>query len=113
MAPGNGIGEDLWKEAAQTLGRNDFERITAGRDERRAILVDILGIVKRKQEICKQKRWKYIKHSGEEVLLHNVFAKISRWINRFKEVGDNAMQYDPYHAALPWAAVRLVLQVCD
>lgn len=33
------------------------------------------------------------------------------WVNKFKEVVDVAIQYDPVHAALPWAAVRFLLQV--
>lgn len=32
-------------------------------------------------------------------------------VNKFKEIGDVAVQYDPSHAALPWVGVRMVLQV--
>ncbi|KAL9634405.1 MAG: hypothetical protein Q9164_004107 [Protoblastenia rupestris] len=41
-----------------------------------------------------------------------MFGKIAKWIQKFISVGDVAMQYDPTHAALPWAAVRFVLQAC-
>ena len=34
-----------------------------------------------------------------------------RWVRKFVEVGDVVAQYDPGHAALPWALVRFVLQV--
>jgi len=34
-------------------------------------------------------------------------------VHKFKEIGDIVMQYDPVHAALPWAAVRFILMVCD
>lgn len=37
---------------------------------------------------------------------------VAVWIQKFIEVGDIAIQYDPGHAALPWAAVRFVLMVC-
>lgn len=37
--------------------------------------------------------------------------KIVAWIHRFKETGDTLVQYDPGHAALPWAAVRFLLQM--
>ena len=33
------------------------------------------------------------------------------WIHKFKEIGDVAVQYDPSHAALPWAAIRFFLQL--
>ena len=46
------------------------------------------------------------------VTLREGFDKITIWIHRFIAIGDNAVQYDPSHAALPWAAFRLVLQVC-
>lgn len=36
---------------------------------------------------------------------------MARWIDHFKEVVDVAVQYDPVHAALPWAGVRFLLQV--
>ena len=45
------------------------------------------------------------------MIIRDVFDKIVRWIDVFKQVGDIAVQYDPAHAALPWAAIRLVLQV--
>jgi hypothetical protein len=34
-----------------------------------------------------------------------------KWVIKFREVGDMAAQYDPAHAALPWAGVRVLLQV--
>jgi hypothetical protein len=34
-------------------------------------------------------------------------------VEKFKEVGDMIVQYDPGHAALPGAGVRLLLQVDD
>lgn len=33
-----------------------------------------------------------------------------KWVNEFKEVGDATVQYYPGHAALPRAAIRLLLQ---
>ena len=49
----------------------------------------------------------------EPIILHEVFSKIVGWIEKFVAVGDTAMQYDTGHAALPWAAIRLVLQASD
>lgn len=36
--------------------------------------------------------------------------KIFKWVRLFVSVGDVAVNYDPTTAALPWAAVRFVLQ---
>ena len=44
-------------------------------------------------------------------MIRAMLAKVIDWIDKFREVGDLAIQYDPGHAALPWAAVRFLLQV--
>jgi hypothetical protein len=72
---------------------------------------DVLHSAKVRQEECRKKLWKYKNKKGEDVILRDVFAKVIVWVNKLKEVGDMAVQYDPVHAALPWAAVRFVLQV--
>ena len=40
-----------------------------------------------------------------------MLEKIIRWVDTFKQIGDVAVQYDPAHAALPWAGIRFLLQV--
>lgn len=45
------------------------------------------------------------------IILRDLLEKVMVWVNKFKEVVDVAIQYDPVHAALPWAAVRFLLQV--
>ncbi|KAF7951700.1 hypothetical protein EAE96_006999 [Botrytis aclada] len=39
--------------------------------------------------------------------------KILVWVNKVKDVGDIIVSYDPGHAALPWAAVRLLLTIAS
>ena len=39
-------------------------------------------------------------------------VKLVGWIEKFKEVVNIAVQYDPVHAALPWAGVRFILTAC-
>ena len=43
--------------------------------------------------------------------LRDVCEKTVKWIRLFVQVGDAAVQYDPTHAALPWAGVRFLLQI--
>lgn len=45
------------------------------------------------------------------MILRDIFNKMVIWINMFKQIGDTVVQYDPGHAALPWAGVRFILQV--
>ncbi|KAF8428797.1 hypothetical protein EV426DRAFT_527835, partial [Tirmania nivea] len=68
---------------------------------------DVQDIVNKK----KGKEWK-IKFLGDDIVLRHVGLKILHWVNRFKEVGDIIMQFDPGHAALPWAGFRFLLKIC-
>jgi hypothetical protein len=80
------------------------------REDKLAILKDVLEAVDEKKKMCLQKRWKY-KKGGKEIIIRDKLEKVLEWVNRFKEVGDIVVQYDPAHAALPWAGVRFLLQV--
>jgi N-terminal domain of NWD NACHT-NTPase len=102
---------DLWEKAAQTLSDEDKLKFDFSRTNRLAILNDVLVAVEAKKQRCMDKRWKYTKHNGDVVILRDVFEKMVGWVNKFREVGDMAVQYDTAHAALPWAGIRLLLQV--
>jgi hypothetical protein len=39
--------------------------------------------------------------------------KVLGWVNRFKEIGDIIVQFDPVHPALPWEGFRFLLQLCS
>jgi hypothetical protein len=56
------------------------------------------------------KQWKYKKRSGEIVSVRESLDQVVEWAKRFREVGDVTAQYDPTHAALPWAGFRILLQ---
>lgn len=71
----------------------------------------VLREVEGKKQLCFQKRWKFKKPNGDVVIVRDLLEKISHWIVRFKEVGGTAMQYNPVHAALPWAAFTFLLQL--
>ena len=85
----------------------DFDR-----DDKLAILKDLVIAVEEKKELCLSRRWRFRRKNGEHVVLRDVLQKMVMWIRKFQEVGDMAVQYDPVHAALPWAGVRFFLQVC-
>ena len=103
---------DLWEEAVKALKEKDKQNVDLQRADKRAILVDVLGEVQKKKQACINRRLKYTRSNGDSVHLYDLFEKIVKWVNKFKEVGDAAVQYDPGHAALPWAAIRFLLQVC-
>jgi hypothetical protein len=45
------------------------------------------------------------------VRLQDTADKIIVWLDKFKVVGDIAVNVDPMHAGLPWAGIRFLLQV--
>ena len=103
---------DLWALAAAQLSQQDREAIDFKDPDKLKALADLQRLTAEAKQRCIDRRWKYTRKSGETVILRDVFDKIVKWIDTFKRVGDNVVQYDPTHAALPWAGIRLVLQVC-
>jgi hypothetical protein len=74
-------------------------------------LKDVLDLAGERQRICIQKGWKFKGRNGKVIVVRDVLEKTVVWVQKFKEVGDIAVSYDPIHAALPWAAVRFLLSV--
>ncbi|KAL8720548.1 MAG: hypothetical protein Q9181_007895, partial [Wetmoreana brouardii] len=102
---------NLWDKAVDSLSDDDKQAIDFSRNDKSAILSDVLQAAEQKKQICMQKRWKYTKKNGDVVIVRDVCEKLIKWVNKFKETGDLAVQYDPGHASLPWAAVRFFLQL--
>lgn len=103
--------ERLWNKAFGNLSKEDKGIIDPQHTDKLDILKDILEAVEKKKQLCLRKRWKYNKSNGEVVILRDLLEKVVVWVNKFREVVDVAVQYDPLHAALPWAAVRFLLRV--
>lgn len=106
--------ENLWSKAMKRLSGEDRERIASTQADKLNALRDILAVAENNKDSSIQKQWK-VKRSDshkEPIVIREVFGKIANSINKFKEVGDVLVQYDPAHASIPWAAVRFVLQVC-
>lgn len=102
---------DLWALAADQLYDDDKRNINFSCPDKLNILADLHAETERSKRKAVESQWKYTRKSGETVIIRDIFEKIIRWINIFKQVGDVAVQYDPMHAALPWAGIRFVLQI--
>lgn len=107
--------DDLWASAAATLSVEDRQTldIDANQDDKRKILQSLVELTESKKDECIKKRLKlkWPGKKGEAIILGDLYGKMVKWIQVFIAVGDNAIQFDPVHAALPWAAVRFILQV--
>ena len=69
-----------------------------------------LAPAQEQQNICRNKRWK-VTFNGRTIVLREYADKVVKWLDRFKAVGDIAVNADPVHAGLPWAGIRLLLEV--
>jgi hypothetical protein len=68
--------------------------------------------VEAKRETCEKNHWVF-ELNGQKVQLSKLADKIYVWLDKFKGIGDIVANVDPLHAGLPWAAIRLFLQVLD
>ncbi len=103
--------ENLWQKALDTLDEDTKNYLDYQNAVKRDVLAALLRTAQEKKSLCLRKRWKFKKSNGQEVVLRDVVEKIIIWLDKFKAVGDIAMQYDPAHASLAWAGVRFLLRV--
>jgi hypothetical protein len=107
---------DLWSHALQKLPSRQQETIrqiqhsATTQQPLSKTLEELISITRRKQEECEKKSHKF-RFRGREIILRDIAGKIIIWLNKFKEIGDIAVNFDPVHASLPWAGVRFLLQV--
>jgi hypothetical protein len=107
-------GNNVLEAALKRLSHSDRTTlreyiILASRDVDFA-LRQALAAAKKKQQYCIEKRWTFT-FAGRKITLKEEADKVIRLLNRFKAVGDVAVNADPIHAGLPWAGIRLVLEV--
>ncbi|GAB1320899.1 NACHT domain-containing protein [Madurella fahalii] len=103
---------DIWAAALERLSHQDRERFglaKTGQRNAHEVLVEVLKATTQKKNECMEKRWKVV-IKGRAIILRDVVEKISVWVSKVLKIGDIAVQYDPGQAALPWAAIRLILQ---
>jgi predicted nicotinamide N-methyase len=65
---------------------------------------------KKKRDVCRQNKWTFVLR-GKVIVIRDLAEKIINWLDKFKEIGSMIVQFDPVHAALPWAGVLFLLQV--
>ncbi|GKT64007.1 ankyrin repeat domain-containing protein [Colletotrichum tofieldiae] len=106
-----GLHTNLWERALDSLSPDIQKSFDRTKTHKRDIVAAVLEEAEAKRALSLRKRWKFTKPNGEVVIVRDVLEKIISWVQRFKETGDTIIQYDPAHAALPWAAVRFLLQM--
>jgi hypothetical protein len=105
-----------WDEAFRQLDESDRATLLELNTLNRSGRIDaarLIESIKRKKSDCDKRKWTLFKrHDGTEVKVQDVLEKVAHWVRRFERVGDIAVSFDPMHAALPWAGVKLLIEVC-
>ncbi|KAF5582266.1 ankyrin 1 [Fusarium pseudocircinatum] len=107
----NANAQSLWDQAFNSLSADLKTSLSQAATHKRDILAAALEAAETRKATSLRKRWKFKRSNGEVVIIRDVLEKIAKWIDSFKAVGDAAVQFDASNASLPWAAVRLLLQV--
>ncbi|CVL08160.1 related to ankyrin 1 [Fusarium proliferatum] len=107
----NTSAQSLWDQAYNSLGADLKTSLGQAATHKRDILAATLEAAETRKTTSLRRRWKFKRSNGEVVIVRDVLEKIAKWIDSFKAVGDAAVQFDASNASLPWAAVRLLLQV--
>lgn len=102
---------DLWQRTLDRLGDDVRGGFILQNTLRRDVLAAVYRAAEDRKQLRLRKRWRFKKSNGEEIIIRDIFDKILTWLDSFKSICDVAMQYDAVHAALPWAAVRFLLNV--
>ena len=102
---------NLWDVALSKLPEQEQKELRSGLDSRGSFEINALTTtVSQLQQRALSERWQ-VRLGQKELDLRHVFDGIVSWVRKLIAIGDIAVQYDPAHAALPWAALRFVLQV--
>ncbi|KAI1479017.1 hypothetical protein F4774DRAFT_419115 [Daldinia eschscholtzii] len=109
----SGIGEDLWEVARATLDE-DVRSIISDEGVEPKDRIHVLKLVlhesneKRKQ--CLKQRWKIRKRNGDVIILRDVFEKMIRWVDNFKDISKIVMEFAPSYASIPWGIICILLK---
>ena len=108
------IDQQFWDEVLELLApqhRPPIREYTCGGVHDVASTLDgVYAAAADKKRQCEARRWTYT-FRGKTIRLSDAVDSITSFLDRFKAVGDVAVNADPIHAGLPWAGIRLILQV--
>lgn len=99
----------LWERAFNQLSDKDKNTLSFP-DANKNTFDSILEATRKSRDDCLARGVKFT-FRGKDIIVRDVAEKLLTWVDKFKSIVDVAIQFDPVHAALPWAGVRFLLQV--
>ncbi|KAF4485947.1 Ankyrin-1 [Colletotrichum fructicola Nara gc5] len=104
-------GEDIWAAAIKTLGDDLKSTIDPAQLSKRAVVEDVLAATAKAKKSCDEKSSYISTPKGKKIPVRHILNKVDKWASNFKQLGDACVQFDPIHAALPWAGVCFILKI--
>jgi hypothetical protein len=106
---------DILTDALEALASEDRETVRSLLLPTNAVSIDtafdeVHNCARQLQKHCVDKRWSW-NYNGREVYLFDQVGKVMQLLDRFKAVGDVISNVDPVHVGLPWAGIRVILEV--
>ena len=102
---------DLWGLALERLSKDDKDALSQiTLDSKLDVLQHLHTAAIKKRTECEDRRWKF-ELNGQQIILRDIAQRIIVWVDKFKQIGDVAVNFDPVHASLPWAGIRFLLEV--
>lgn len=104
----------LLKKTLEKLGERDRatieEYISPSADDIELALRSAFMAAQEQRRVCETRRCT-LRFGKRDISLRDEADKVVRLLDKCKQVGDIAVNVDPMHAGLPWAAIRLLLEV--
>ena len=107
-------GRNLWEFAMKELSVQEIECVNSNFKSDLnigALLVELQQVAIDSRTQSEAGRWMIERANKTPIVLRDKFDQTATWVGKFIKIIDSAVQYDPGHAALPWAGVKLILQV--
>ncbi|RFU29639.1 hypothetical protein B7463_g6719, partial [Scytalidium lignicola] len=113
--PSRPTPKNIWLEAVDQLSEDEKTIIRQHvpqiqDDDAGSLFEDLVAAGRLQQTKHQSKNWK-LSLGGREVNLRDMASRIVGLLEKVKAVGDIAVNVDPLHAGIPWAAIRLILKV--
>ena len=108
------IVEDALKALSHTIGQEEEQAVRAllplGSVSAEDAFDEVYDRATQLQQRCASKtiEWTY---KGRQIYLHDQVDKVLHFLDKFRSVGDVIANVDPIHVGLPWAGIRIILEV--
>jgi len=108
------LDQDLLDRALKLLEDQERSTISAylllSTDDIGSALEKALTAAKEKQKVCGGQNWT-LTIGNRSFKLQDKADKVILWLDKFKGAMDIASNADPIHVGIPWAGIRLLLEV--